>query len=128
VGQPREGKRRGLRRFGRGRRKAEAEPVAEVADEPRLRVGGAEAADLAGRAQRAEVQERDARRVLADRRVELAERHVGGDHPQARVLADQASQPGFDEILEACEQHRDWAALVHNVACIGTSAPEGEGV
>ncbi len=52
-------------------------------------------------------------RVLGDGRVELAERHVAGDHPQARVLADQASQPGFDEILEACEQHRHRAALVH---------------
>lgn len=31
---PPEGKRRGLRRFGRGRRKAEAEPAADVADEP----------------------------------------------------------------------------------------------
>ena len=61
--------------------------------------------DLGGRAQRAEVEERDLRAVRVDGRLERVDGHVGLHEIKVRVLGDEDAQSERDEILEPCRDH-----------------------
>ena len=66
-----------------------------------------EAADLGGRAERAEVDDRDGRGALGEDGLEISKLDVRGYHLDVRVLVDERAQAARDQVFESANDNRD---------------------
>jgi hypothetical protein len=93
-------------------------------DEPDVRVGGVQVADVGGAGQRPEVDDRHVGRVLGQDGVQGVRGDLRAQELKVRVLGDERDEPEAHEVLEAREHDRDGAR--RHGPPIGTERREGE--